>query len=98
MSSMDDLKIPDRIYFTIGDVAKLCGVEPHVLRYWEQVFPQLTPSKRRKRRYYQRKDILIVSRIKKLLYEDRFSIKGAAKQLEGNAKKSQQQAQHNDKM
>ena len=77
--------IPDKIYFTIGEVAKLCQVEPHVLRYWEQEFSQLNPSKRRKRRYYKRDDVILVRKIKCLLYEDRFSIKGARRQLEGNA-------------
>ena len=80
------MRIPDKIYFTIGEVAKLCHVEPHVLRYWEQEFPQLSPSKRRKRRYYQRKDVVLVRRIRELLYEERFSIKGARRQLEGSAK------------
>ena len=74
--------IPDKIYFTIGEVAKLCQLEPHVLRYWEQEFPQLSPSKRRKRRYYQRSDIVLVYKIKKLLYEEQFSIRGARRQLD----------------
>ena len=82
MSVQTPIVIPDKIYFTIGEVAKLCQLEPHVLRYWEQEFPQLNPSKRRKRRYYQRNDIKLVCKIKKLLYEDQFSIRGARKQLE----------------
>ncbi len=86
MSEPEELiRIPDKIYFTIGEVAKLCKVEPHVLRYWEQEFTQLTPSKRRKRRYYQRKDVILIRRIQHLLYEERFSIKGARRQLEGAA-------------
>ena len=73
--------IPEKLYFTIGEVGKLCDLQPHVLRYWEQEFPQLTPSKRRNRRYYQRKDVVLVRRIKDLLYAQGYTIDGARKQL-----------------
>jgi DNA-binding transcriptional MerR regulator len=75
--------IPDKLYFTIGEVAKLCEIKPHVLRYWEQEFEQLRPSKRRgNRRYYQRKDVVIVAQIKELLYQKGFTIEGARTQLQ----------------
>ena len=75
-------EIPDKRYFTIGEVAKLCGVKPHVLRYWEQEFSQLSPVKRRgNRRYYLRKDVLLVRQIRQLLYENGFTIEGARAQL-----------------
>lgn len=74
--------IPDKRYFTIGEAASLCGVKPHVLRYWEQEFLQLKPSKRRgNRRYYQYKDVFMVRQIKKLLHDDGFTIEGARAQL-----------------
>lgn len=73
--------IPDKIYFSIGEVAKLCNVKPHVLRYWEQEFKALSPSKRRNRRYYLRNDVLLVRKIKKLLYAQGFTIEGARQQL-----------------
>lgn len=74
--------IPDKRYFTIGEVGFLCGVKPHVLRYWEQEFPRLKPVKRRgNRRYYQYKDVLMVRQIRKLLYEDGFTIEGARAQF-----------------
>ncbi len=74
--------IPDKRYFTIGEVADLCGVKPHVLRYWEQEFSQLTPAKRRgNRRYYQQRDILVARRIRELLYLEGFTIEGARAQL-----------------
>lgn len=74
--------IPDKRYFTISEVGDLCGVKPHVLRYWEQEFPQLRPTKRRgNRRYYQYKDVLMVREIRKLLYEEGFTIEGARAQL-----------------
>ena len=76
--------IPDKLYFSIGEVAKLCDLQPHVLRYWEQEFPQLNPSRRRgSRRYYQRKDVLMVRKIRHLLYDKGFTIDGARKQLTG---------------
>ena len=80
--------IPGKRYFTIGEVSELCGVKPHVLRYWEQEFPQLKPVKRRgNRRYYQRHDVIMVRQIRSLLYEQGFTIGGARQQLSGdNAK------------
>lgn len=73
--------LPDKKYFMIGEVSKLCEVKSHVLRYWEQVFPQLEPSKRQGRRYYQRKDVALVLEIKSLLHEQGFTISGAKAQL-----------------
>lgn len=76
------LPIPDKIYFTIGEVSHLCDLKPHVLRYWEQEFSQLSPVKRRgNRRYYQRKDVLLIRRIQNLLYEQGFTIEGARQKL-----------------
>ena len=76
--------IPAKRYFTIGEVGELCGVKPHVLRYWEQEFPQLKPIKRRgNRRYYQRHDVLMIRQIRGLLHEQGFTILGARQQLEG---------------
>ncbi|HHC73336.1 MAG TPA: MerR family transcriptional regulator [Thiotrichales bacterium] len=78
--------IPGKRYFTIGEVSELCGVKPHVLRYWEQEFPQLKPVKRRgNRRYYQRHDVLLIRQIRALLYEQGFTIGGARQQLSGDA-------------
>lgn len=75
-------EIPDKRYFTIGEVGELCDLKPHVLRYWEQEFSQLKPVKRRgNRRYYQREDVLLVCQIKTLLYEQGFTIEGARQQL-----------------
>lgn len=80
--------IPGKRYFTIGEVSELCGVKPHVLRYWEQEFPQLKPVKRRgNRRYYQRQDVLIIRQIRNLLYDQGFTIGGARQQLTGEAAK-----------
>ena len=74
--------IPPKRYFTIGEVSELCGVKPHVLRYWEQEFAQLRPVKRRgNRRYYQRHEVLLVRRIRDLLYEQGFTISGARNRL-----------------
>jgi DNA-binding transcriptional MerR regulator len=74
--------IPDKRYFTISEVSFLCAVKAYVLRYWEQEFPQLKPVKRRgNRRYYQQQDVLLVRQIRKLLYEDGFTIEGARAQL-----------------
>jgi DNA-binding transcriptional MerR regulator len=74
--------IPGKRYFTIGEVSELCAVKPHVLRYWEQEFPQLKPVKRRgNRRYYQRQDVLTIRQIRSLLYEQGFTIGGARQQL-----------------
>ena len=76
--------IPGKRYFTIGEVSELCGVKPHVLRYWEQEFTQLKPVKRRgNRRYYQRHDVLMIRQIRALLYEQGFTIGGARQRLEG---------------
>lgn len=76
--------IPGKRYFTIGEVSDLCAVKPHVLRYWEQEFPQLKPVKRRgNRRYYQRQDVLIIRQIRSLLYDDGFTIGGARQKLTG---------------
>ena len=76
--------IPGKRYFTIGDVSELCGVKPHVLRYWEQEFPQLKPVKRRgNRRYYQRRDVLLIRQIRSLLYDEGFTITGARQRLTG---------------
>ncbi len=76
--------IPAKRYFTIGEVSDLCGVKPHVLRYWEQEFTQLKPIKRRgNRRYYQHHEVLLVRRIRELLYEQGFTISGARNRLEG---------------
>ena len=74
--------IPAKRYFTIGEVSELCGVKPHVLRYWEQEFTQLRPMKRRgNRRYYQHHEVLLVRRIRELLYEEGFTINGARNRL-----------------
>jgi DNA-binding transcriptional MerR regulator len=74
--------IPAKRYFTIGEVSELCGVKPHVLRYWEQEFTQLKPMKRRgNRRYYQHHEVLLVRRIRELLYEQGFTISGARNRL-----------------
>ena len=81
--------IPGKRYFTIGEVSELCAVKPHVLRYWEQEFPQLKPVKRRgNRRYYQRPDVILIRQIRSLLYEDGFTIGGARQQLSGDEIKS----------
>lgn len=75
--------IPAKRYFTIGEVGELCGVKPHVLRYWEQEFAQLKPVKRRgNRRYYQHQEIALIRRIKELLYDHGFTINGARNHLE----------------
>jgi DNA-binding transcriptional MerR regulator len=74
--------IPGKRYFTIGEVSELCAVKPHVLRYWEQEFPQLKPVKRRgNRRYYQRQDVLTIRQIRALLYDQGFTIGGARLQM-----------------
>ncbi|HIE4194229.1 MULTISPECIES: MerR family transcriptional regulator [Burkholderia] len=75
--------IPAKRYFTIGEVSELCGVKPHVLRYWEQEFTQLRPVKRRgNRRYYQHHEVLLIRRIRELLYEQGFTINGARNRLD----------------
>jgi DNA-binding transcriptional MerR regulator len=78
--------IPAKRYFTIGEVSELCGVKPHVLRYWEQEFTQLKPVKRRgNRRYYQHHEVLLIRRIRELLYEQGFTISGARARLDQSA-------------
>jgi DNA-binding transcriptional MerR regulator len=80
--------IPSKRYFTIGEVSELCGVKPHVLRYWEQEFTQLKPVKRRgNRRYYQRHDVILIRQIRSLLYDQGFTIGGARQQLTGETAK-----------
>ena len=87
--------IPGKRYFTIGEVSDLCGVKPHVLRYWEQEFPQLKPVKRRgNRRYYQRQDVMMIRQIRSLLYEQGFTIGGARQKMSGeDAKEDVTQSQ-----
>ncbi|MBT8112983.1 MAG: MerR family transcriptional regulator [Gammaproteobacteria bacterium] len=87
--------IPGKRYFTIGEVSELCGVKPHVLRYWEQEFPSLKPVKRRgNRRYYQRHDVILIRQIRSLLYEQGYTIGGARQKLSGSdAKEDQNQSQ-----
>ena len=89
MTSTSELPpIPSKRYFTIGEVSELCGVKPHVLRYWEQEFSGLNPVKRRgNRRYYQRHDVLMIRQIRALLYEQGFTITGARQRLEGSQAK-----------
>jgi len=78
--------IPAKRYFTIGEVSELCGVKPHVLRYWEQEFTQLRPVKRRgNRRYYQHHEVLLIRKIRALLYDEGFTITGARHRLESEA-------------
>jgi DNA-binding transcriptional MerR regulator len=85
-STVELPSIPAKRYFTIGEVSDLCGVKPHVLRYWEQEFTQLKPVKRRgNRRYYQHHEVLLIRRIRELLYEEGFTISGARNRLEGDA-------------
>jgi DNA-binding transcriptional MerR regulator len=88
--SNEDLPpIPGKRYFTIGEVSELCAVKPHVLRYWEQEFPQLKPVKRRgNRRYYQRQDVLVIRQIRGLLYDEGFTIGGARQRLTGEEARS----------
>jgi DNA-binding transcriptional MerR regulator len=89
-SNKDSLPpIPAKRYFTIGEVSDLCGVKPHVLRYWEQEFTQLKPVKRRgNRRYYQHHEVLLIRRIRELLYEQGFTISGARNRLDETASSS----------
>jgi DNA-binding transcriptional MerR regulator len=76
-----DISLPDKKYFTIGEVSEICQLKSHVLRYWEQVFPQLNPSKRRGRRYYQKQDLVLLLEIRTLLHEQGFTISGAKARL-----------------
>ena len=82
-NKLDELPpVPEKRFFTIGEVSQLCAVKPHVLRYWEQEFKQINPSKRRgNRRYYSQKDVLIIRQIRELLYDKGFTIGGARQQL-----------------
>jgi DNA-binding transcriptional MerR regulator len=91
-SQNDELPpIPGKRYFTIGEVSQLCEVKPHVLRYWEQEFPQLKPVKRRgNRRYYQRQDVIVIRQIRGLLYDQGFTIGGARQRLQGDEAKQDQ--------
>lgn len=85
VSNNDELpQIPNKRYFTIGEVSELCSVKPHVLRYWEQEFADLAPVKRRgNRRYYQRHDVMLIRQIRSLLYQDGYTITGARQHLAG---------------
>ena len=86
--------IPAKRYFTIGEVSELCGVKPHVLRYWEQEFTQLRPVKRRgNRRYYQHHEVLLIRRIRELLYEQGFTINGARNRLDSQGRASADEAE-----
>lgn len=86
--SSASLPIPAKRYFTIGEVGILCDVKPHVLRYWEQEFTQLKPIKRRgNRRYYQHQEVLLIRRIRELLYDQGFTINGARNRLSHNESK-----------
>ena len=90
ISSRDLPAIPEKRYFTIGEVSTLCAVKPHVLRYWEQEFRQLRPSKRRgNRRYDQHKDVMMIRKIRSLLYEQGYTIGGARLQLSGKPAKQE---------
>lgn len=83
--------IPGKKYFTIGEVSELCDVKPHVLRYWEQEFPQLNPVKRRgNRRYYQRQEVLLIRQIRSLLYDQGYTIGGARQRLSGDEAKQEE--------
>ena len=86
--------IPLKRYFTIGEVSELCGVKPHVLRYWEQEFTQLRPVKRGgNRRYYQHHEVLLIRRIRELLYQDGFTISGARNRLDELASRKREDAE-----
>ena len=88
--------IPAKRYFTIGEVSELCGVKPHVLRYWEQEFTQLKPVKRRgNRRYYQHHEVLLIRRIRELLYEQGFTISGARNRLDEQAREKHRSREEN---
>lgn len=80
-SSQLEIDLPDKKYFTIGEVSEICQLKSHVLRYWEQVFPQLNPNKRRGRRYYQKQDITLLLEIKILLHQQGYTIPGAKARL-----------------
>ena len=89
--------IPAKRYFTIGEVGDLCGVKPHVLRYWEQEFTQLRPMKRRgNRRYYQHHEVLMIRRIRELLYDQGFTISGARNKLQELVQAERDQRRHGE--
>lgn len=89
--------IPAKRYFTIGEVGDLCGVKPHVLRYWEQEFTQLRPMKRRgNRRYYQHHEVLMIRRIRELLYDQGFTISGARNRLQELVQGDRERTHHDD--
>jgi DNA-binding transcriptional MerR regulator len=89
--------IPAKRYFTIGEVGELCGVKPHVLRYWEQEFTQLRPMKRRgNRRYYQHHEVLMIRRIRELLYDQGFTISGARNKLQEIVQAERDQRRHDE--
>jgi DNA-binding transcriptional MerR regulator len=89
--------IPAKRYFTIGEVGELCGVKPHVLRYWEQEFTQLRPMKRRgNRRYYQHHEVLMIRRIRELLYDQGFTISGARNKLQEIVQAERDQRRHEE--
>ena len=89
MSEASTDSLPDKIYFKIGEVAEIVGVEPYVLRYWETEFPALKPSKSRsQQRMYRKRDVELLLKIKKLLYEDMYTIAGAKRQLLRGGEKS----------
>jgi DNA-binding transcriptional MerR regulator len=91
--------IPAKRYFTIGEVSELCAVKPHVLRYWEQEFTQLKPVKRRgNRRYYQHHEVLLVRRIRELLYEEGFTISGARNKLGETALHEHEETEEVDRL
>jgi DNA-binding transcriptional MerR regulator len=91
--------IPAKRYFTIGEVSDLCGVKPYVLRYWEQEFTQLKPMKRRgNRRYYQHHEVLLIRRIRELLYEQGFTISGARNRLTDGAQRREAAARDDEPM
>ena len=89
--------IPVKRYFTIGEVGELCGVKPHVLRYWEQEFTQLRPVKRRgNRRYYQHHEVLMIRRIRDLLYDQGFTISGARNKLQEMVQSERERRRHEE--
>ena len=88
LNTADLPAIPEKLYFTIGEVAQMCAVETHVLRYWEKEFPDISPSKRRgNRRYYKPKDVHLIRKVRTLLYDQGFTIDGARRQLSQPADK-----------
>ena len=95
-SNNDELPvIPGKRYFTIGEVSELCAVKPHVLRYWEQEFPNLKPVKRRgNRRYYQREDVILIRQIRSLLYDQGYTIGGARQRMSGDGSEEDDGSQY----